>query len=176
MLHSVQKYLQGILNGLQTPLTEPLVCVIADPVIADAAQAPYAYLWGGRGELARRTAPRGPAWQTWKWWTMCSVVCVMSIDDPNVDDAFPLVIDQINGVLSATKPMPAVVTDAVTGYQSQILSLGEKATLDYARLRTTGATGGELVKFAADLELYLEEDVAFPMGSFYAQQAQSDGG
>lgn len=165
-LNSTMQYVKGLLDGLVSPQAAPLEAVIADPVIGDIAQNPIAYLWNGTGTLKRQTMPRPVAWQKWSWTFAVALIAVMDVDDPTLETAFPLLIDQINALFSVT-PIPVVIADPITGYQSQVLSFGEMSRTDYARSQATGQDGQSLVRFAADISVTLEEAVSFPLGSYY---------
>jgi hypothetical protein len=161
-LNSVQSYIREACDGLTLagPTNWELVAVISDPVIADVATGPILFIWAAHGHKVRRTMPRPIAWQRWEWKVSASLVAVMDIDDPNLDNAFPLALDSIDGFIS-TLPTPVIIVDPQTGKKSQALNIGEETDLDYARMVTTGADGQGLVQFGADLVINLFEDVSY---------------
>ncbi len=161
MLNSIQQFLKTTFSGMTSPQMGPLQAVVMPPEDVDIALAPIAYIWAADLDVKRVSAPRGPAWQRFAWPIDVAVLAAMEIDDPNTETAFPLLIDQMMVTIGALKPMPFVLTDAVTGFQTQVVSLGERWKASYARVRTTGATGVDLVRFGAELTLHVEEDVAF---------------
>lgn len=165
--NSVTVYVKNLLQGLESPQLPPLNVVISDPVWADIAAAPIAYIWAARGELfERQTAPRPIAWQKWKWTLTCSMLTVMDRDDPTISSAFPLLIDQVNAAV-ATTPIVAVIQDPVTGFQSQVLAIGEHSQHEYARLKATGSGGEELVRLGVDLQIELIESISYFYSTYY---------
>jgi hypothetical protein len=164
-LNSVQHYVRDVLDGLalEGPSNWSLTAVISDPVIADVAQGPILYIWAGRGTKKRHTMPRPIAWQRYEWVISASLIAVMNIDDPNLDSAFPLALQSIDGYLS-TLPVPVIITDPDTGLKSQALNIGEELSMDYARMHTTGSEGEGLVQFGADITIDLKEDVSYLSG------------
>jgi hypothetical protein len=165
-LNSVQLYVKGLLDGLANPQLPDLIAVISDPVMADAAMDPFAYVWGATGHKERQTAPRPVAWQKWLWDIEVSVVNVREIDSPDLDTAFPLLLDQIDAKLSTT-PMTVKITDPITNFDSQILAVGEHTDLKYSRLKTTGVDSQGIIQFGCDFTCRIEEAVSYYKGSPY---------
>lgn len=167
MLNSVQWWLQQTLDGLASPQMGNLQAVIQPPVDVEEASEPICYIWAADVTVDRQSAPRPKAWQNFNWSVDVAVMASMDLDDPTQDSAFPLLLDQIVVTL-AQVAMPFVLTDPVTGFQTQILSLGEKLSNKYARVRiAAGPTGGALVKFGSELTLTVEEKVSFLSGYPY---------
>jgi len=165
MLNSVQYYVQGLLNGATSPYLEPMDCLLAPPVDTDVT-TPTCYLWAGKGKQIRQTAPRPVAYKKQTWEVEGALAVVMDFDDPNLNSAFPLLIDQLTATLNIT-PCPVVITDPDTGFQTQVLSIGELLDYNYARVMTTGAEGQGLVKFICELMITVEEKIEFMPGSYY---------
>lgn len=169
MLNSVQQYVKGILQGLETPLTNPLVSVVMPPVLADAADGPTAYVWGTRLTGARQTSPR-PFGQMKLVWD-CSVALTEAFDqdDPNVEQAFPLVIDQIQALMMTTplQQKGVYLVDPTTGNKTQLVAIGERFSFEYTAVTTTSGPGVGLLVFACDITFVAEELVSFNPGSYY---------
>ena len=66
-----------------------------------------------------------------------------------------------------TVPNPSILTDSVTGFESQNIAFGEKFTADYEPMHTTGTQGQGFAVFKAYIVATLEEDVNFLKGTFY---------
>lgn len=175
MLSSIQSWLKdgtggpaGItgLNGLISPQMQALQAVVQPPVDVQDATNPIAYIWAADSDQSRMSAPRPIGLSKIVWKVDVAVMAGMDIDDPTQETAFPLLLDQIRAYLN-TVAMPFYLTDAVTGFVSQIVSVGEKMSSKYARVRTTGPTGVGLVKFGAELVLTIEENVSYQPGGPY---------
>lgn len=173
MLAAVQQYLKDpLLDGLQNPLLDPLEAVIQPPVLMDTADHPYAFIWAGRALEKRQTAPRAirqagggirpGGYQLMTWEIAVRLFTVMSQEDPNIELAFPALIDAVLLQLNTTE-IPIITTDPVTGQQSQILTIAENVTMEYATARVTVAGQG-VVRFACDLIVDVEEKVAWSEG------------
>ena len=175
MLASVQYYLKGELAGLQSAMLDPLEAVIQPPVLADIADHPYAYIWAGRGQEATQTAPKvyrnvnadgsltqggylKMTWQIAVW-----LYALMAQDDPNIELAFPALIDMVTFQLNTTPPT-VNVTDPVTGQLSELINIAQKVEIEYATaLVTTGPAAG-LVRFGCEFIVYVEEKTAWTEG------------
>jgi hypothetical protein len=173
MLASVQYWLKGLLNGLQNPMLNPLEAVIQPPVLADTGDHPYAYIWAGRGHEARQTAPRAirqpsgavnpGGYQKMIWKTDVRLYTVMAQEDPNIELAFPALIDVTVRWLNTTQ-IPIIITDPVTGQQSQILTMAETLDLNYATSVTTMSTGQGIIRFGCDFVVEVQEKVSWTEG------------
>ena len=169
MLNSVQHYVKGLLDNLPTLMTEPIKAYVQPPQLADAAGGPVAYVWGGRLNVSRQTAPRIRGQQNFNWDVSVAVTQAFDQDAPNLESAFPLVLDQIMATV-ATTPLQVKgvwLTDPDTGVQTQLLSIGEHFSLDYTSVATTSGAGVGLWVFAADISFPLEEKVSFQPGTYY---------
>jgi hypothetical protein len=135
--------------------------------MANSASAPAAYIWGGRMTGARQSAPRPQGFYKFTWQVDIQLTQGMNLDDPALDTAFPLVIDQVLAQF-LVYPADAVVpwTDPVTGFQTQFLNVGEKWSVDYTRIRAN-ASGQGFALFAADMVMTVEETANFLPGSYY---------
>ncbi len=173
MLASVQFYVKGQLNGLQSAMLDPLEAVIQPPVLADIADHPYAYIWAGRGTETTQTAPKvyrlmdnsltQGGYLKVKWQIDVRLYTLMNPDDPNIELAFPALIDMVTYQMNTTPPT-AVITDPVTGQQSQLIKIGQEVDLDYASaLVTTGPAAGN-VRFGCDMIVNIEEKTAWTEG------------
>jgi hypothetical protein len=173
MLTAVQFYLKGLLDQLQSPMLDPLEALIQPPVLADVADHPFAYIWAGRGSERRQTAPRAirqpsgainpGGYQKMTWKVDVRLYTVMAQEDPNIELAFPALIDATTKELNTTQ-IPIVVTDPVTGQQTQILTIAETVDLDYATSVTTSAEGQGLIRFGCDLSVEVQEKVSWTEG------------
>lgn len=172
MLASTQLYIKGLLNGLQSKQLDPVEAVIQPPVLMDSADHPYAFIWGGRATEKRQTAPRAirqasgaiapGGYQKMNWDIAVRLYTIMGQDDPNVETAFPTLIDATLRWLNTTQ-IPIIVVDPTTGQNSQILTIAENVAMEYATAKVT--IGGQgIVRFACDLIVDVEEKVAWSEG------------
>lgn len=166
MLNAIQQWFKANLDGLTSPLFPPLQAVVQPPVDVAAASPPIAYIWAADTDVERVSAPRPIGLQKGIWPVDVAVIAAMDIDDPNAEQAFPLLLDQMQAYMATYSPMPFFLTDPVTGYRTQIISLGEKWSLRYAKVRVPGG-GQTLVKFGADFRWHVEENFSFQPGSYY---------
>lgn len=171
MLNSVQHYIKDIINRQATPLTDPILAYLTPPQLADAVGNPIAYVSGGHLAANRQTAPRPFGQQKLTWIVTVSLTQAFNMDDPNIDSAFPLVIDQVMALFMTTPLQHRGVwlTDSVTGNVTQLLAVGEVYVMDHTAVATSGAPGEGLWVYAADLSLTVEELVSFNPGSYYNQ-------
>jgi hypothetical protein len=176
-LNAVQKFVRDQLQGLKSQYLPGLVVVIEPPPTGAVAPEPRCYIWAAEGHQERQTMPRTQPGGTggyveWLWRVDLGVVCTMAIGDPNIDAAFPLLIDQIVAALNLI-PLAQFITDPDTQVQSQLLSIAEVVDVAYARVRTTGATGGATTKFAASLTVQVKEAISYNAPSYYNAVGQS---
>jgi len=165
---------------VKVPFGDPLTAVIAPPQLADIASGPFAYVWGARLVAGRQTAPRtlmgGTGGQSKLVWD-ASVAVTQAIDpdDPNIDSAFPLVLDQIMATVMLTplQQTGVYLTDPDTGNKTQLLLVGERYSLDYTVVSQSGPSGKGLWIYAADFTFPVEEVFSLPVGTFYNPTAPS---
>jgi hypothetical protein len=139
VLSSVQKYVQGLINGLPLPLpgTPPLTAWITPPNL-EQATGPRGYVWGGRVNVARQTAPRGPGMKRFPWSVDVYLVYLDTPDNARANEPFPLIIDTVMTTFMSTV-MPLwidangvpVGPNAASQTDTQIQAIGETMTLDY---------------------------------------------
>jgi hypothetical protein len=169
MLNSVQHYVRDVVQGIPTPLTDPVQAFLTPPQLADAAGGPLAYVWGGRLQVNRQTTPRPFGQQKFMWIVTVSITEAFDQDDPTIDSAFPLVVDQVMATFQTTALQTKGVwlTDPVTGNVTQLLAVGEVFQMEHTAVFTTGGPGEGLWLYAADISLTVEELVSFNPGSYY---------
>ena len=147
MLGSVQLYVKGILDGLLLPrgIPGPRVARITPPVV-EKISAPRAYVWGGRLQAARQTAPRGPGFKRFPWTVDVWLAYLDTPDDAFQNEPFPLVIDAVMLAFMRTV-MPLFIDaqgnpvgpNATSETDTQILGIGEDFDLEYPPERTVTA-------------------------------------
>ncbi len=93
--------------------------------------APQIYIWGGRIKEDRLTLPRPSGNKFLRHQVDVYPTLAMANDDPNLDTAFPALLDAIMETLRTT-PIGIVITDPVTGGTSQLQNVGEEMSVDYA--------------------------------------------
>ena len=134
-LVAVQEFVQGVVTGVTVAAyPSPLVSYIAPPIPGDAG-VPGAYIWGGTMTEKRQTAPRGQGFKELLWMVDIWLLVIQSNDRVDSDTAFPSLADAVMAALRATS-MPVMITDPVSGVQSQVISVGEQFDLDYSPVHT----------------------------------------
>lgn len=132
-LNSVQQYVQAQLVGLTVPQNATPDVYIEPPVPGDAT-VPQIYVWGGQLTETRDTMPRGGGRKLLKWNVSIFVFSPDEADAPNIDTAFPVLLDTLAATLRAIV-LPVAITDSVTAVASEILFIGEDLTIHYGQPR-----------------------------------------
>jgi hypothetical protein len=138
LLGSLQFYLKGIIDGLAVPALGKEITARITPPIWDKADAPRAYIWGGRLAAARQTAPRGPGFTAYPWTADIYLAYLAGATQAFEDEPFPGVVDAVLKALQAA-PMPTFITaggvpvgpNQVNPTDTQIQAIGERFELDY---------------------------------------------
>lgn len=143
-LYSVSRYVQGLING--TPLPDavpgPLVAYITPPM-SEKLSAPRAYVWPGRTQVTRQTAPRGAGFRKRTWPIDIYLNYMDTPDDALANEPFMQVVDAVTDVFETTL-MPLFIDaqgnpvgqSATSATDTQILGIGEDWGLDYPPERT----------------------------------------
>jgi hypothetical protein len=169
-LNAVLQYTKSLLDELQSPLLSPLEAVVQPPVLSDVADHPYCFIWGAHSPIKRQTAPRAirlvgggiqqGGYQQADWQITCRLYTVLAQTDPDIEMAFPGLVDAVILELSTT-PIAIVTTDPLTGQQLQILTIGESMTIDYASaVAVANGTGQGIIRFGCDVQTLVQEKLA----------------
>lgn len=145
-LFSTSKYIQGLIDGTPMPpgIPGPLTAWITPPV-AEQISAPRAYVWGGKVNSGRQTAPRGMGFRKRPWVIDVYLSYMDSPDDALANEPFAQVIDTVTEVFE-TAVMPVFIgplgnvveeSAAADATYTQIQAIGESWSLSYAPERTT---------------------------------------
>lgn len=134
-LVTVQSWIKSLLDELVLPgiVQEPLAAYIAPPDPNDEGPTPTAYIWPSGGHEFRQSIPRNTGPGTPAGWKNVApdieiyLTWFDSPDDPNIESAFPAVIDKVLQVLR-TSPDPATITDPNSGLVCQLAGVGEHLT------------------------------------------------
>jgi hypothetical protein len=135
-------YVKSLLNGITPPgatgVRSPIQAFIT-PLTPDVNPDGIArvYVWPASGPERRRAMPRntGPSYTTAGVKQIIHDLQVFLVwmdnpDDQNADINFPLLIDYVMFILR-TSPNPDVYTDAVTGFQSSFVNVGEDMSYEF---------------------------------------------
>ena len=162
-LYSVARYVKGLIDGTPMPsgVPGPLVAYITPPV-SEKLSAPRAYIWPGRAQVARQTAPRGQGFRKRTWPIDIYVNYMDTPDDALANEPFLQVVDAVTGVFEATV-MPLFIDslgnpvgpNATSATDTQILSIGEDWALDYPPERTV--MNLRQLWFSTGIKLQVEE-------------------
>jgi hypothetical protein len=163
-INTVQWYLKGLLDQLPLPLTlGTLNAFIQPPNPGDGTQ-PGVYIWGSRGNEARKTVPRA---QSGNLSTGGHKTLTHSVDawiiwlgpavDTQQDVLFPALIDKIMAVLRNTPILDGTqhAVDPVTGELSQLLNVGERMDWEYAPVRAV--LDQRYLRYDARITIEIEE-------------------
>jgi hypothetical protein len=134
---------QGLLDGIIVPGNTRQLQAYITPEDPHDEPNPAAYIWPARGEEQRQSLPRAnvPGVITPGWKTIVHDIDVYLTwfndgQGADADVVFPAVIDAVMDVLRSSAD-PAVLTDALTGRESQLIDLGERMTYTLAGVRST---------------------------------------
>lgn len=138
MLYSVQRYAQGIVDGIVMPDGLPPLTAWVTPPVVEQADGPRAYTWGGRAHGSRQTAPRTAGMKKIQWVTDIWLAFLDTPDDALANESFPKVIDAVLWAFFTTV-MPvfidvngnAVGPNATSPSDTQIQAVGESWDLEY---------------------------------------------
>lgn len=132
---TVQTWIKQMLDQLIIPGPAgigPLEAFITPPDPRDSPP-PAAYIWPSDGTERRQTIPRNTGPGTASGWKEISpsievyLTWFNTAEDPNVDNAFPSVIDAVMQALR-TSPDPAEVIDPNSGLVCHLVGVGEHMT------------------------------------------------
>lgn len=163
-LNSMQQYVKGLLDGAQLPLNLGTLQVFITPPDPGDGTEPTVYIWGSIANERRQSMPRHQpgSYSTGGfklidhaidlWLTFCGYA-----DDEMVDSQFPIVIDAVCAILRDTLMPKINVIDEVTGQLSDILSIGEKISWDYAPVRSLDDQ--RMLRFTSRIVLELTEKI-----------------
>ena len=132
---SALAYVQGLLDNLPMPPplgVDPLDAYVIPPDPNVQTTTPAVYVWPTRfkeardpkyaGSMSRNQGPGTPAgFKTIVHSLDLFIVWMGAGDDPS----FPGIVDAVMAALRFSFPMPVLVTDPNTGFESQISNLGE---------------------------------------------------
>ena len=140
----MQLYIQSVLQGAIAPVasggeslvySQPAAVYIAPPTPAVSGDVPQVYIWGGRKVENRWTMGGRTGGNKRLAWEIDIYVWIPDYADaPNIDQAMPLVSDNVDHVLRLVKVnsgLPVQITDPTTGVVSNVIDIGERMTLSY---------------------------------------------
>lgn len=128
-LNGVENYLLGGLDGLPTPSTPPVQAWVFPPSIVQTTESPQLFIWAASLTESRMTMPRG-AGQKMARYPVSMTLQFATPPDPDLPQAFPLVIDAVRAYLRAIK-LPAEVVDPTTGEITWLVDIGETISVTY---------------------------------------------
>jgi|ERR1039457_4368672 hypothetical protein len=138
-LNSIQNLVVTQLDGLAMPDGIPnAIAYVAPPVVEDMAEQPLIFVWGGRLSEKRQTMAGGRSatinttsgFRTLDWEIDVFIKYAMANDNTDIQNLFPLAIDLVMQKLRGIT-MPQKITDAVTGWPSQVVLIGEDMEMHY---------------------------------------------
>jgi hypothetical protein len=125
---------------------------VTPPTIEDL-DAPTAYIWAGRLRIKRQTMPRGAGFKHLAWMVDIYLAYETNPDSPTVDQEFPVIVDAVMNKLWTTQT-PLIITDPVTGQESQLLNVGEDFQFEYPPERTPATLRMLYYSARIGMELY----------------------
>ena len=168
-LNSVVHYVQGLLDGLPSPQYAPAVAYVSAGIpVPDVNQqldiggtlrpVPIIYIWAVTIHEDRQTMPRGPGWKKLTYRLDVILQVMEDPDDVQRPTAFSCLYDAVRFAVNIT-PITTFITDPVTGYQSQVLQIGEELDSEIFVPENIGPGGQGWVRSGARLTLKIEEAV-----------------
>jgi hypothetical protein len=164
-LYSVACYVRGVADGLPMPqgVPGPLKAYITPPV-SEKLKEPRAYIWPGRVDVARQSAPRGPGFRKRTWPVSLYLGYLDTPDDALANEPFMQVIDAVTDAFETTV-MPLFIDaagnpvgpNATAATDTQITSIGENWGMDYPPERTTMSL--RQLWFSTEIQLRITEVV-----------------
>lgn len=115
---------------------------------------PHIFVWGSRWDETRQAGRRGFGFKQADYKVRVYIMYIVPADDPDRDYTFPLLIDVVLAKLRGTQ-LAINITDPITGLKSQLLSIGERMSIEYSTPRAT--EDQRLLLYAALVETYLKE-------------------
>lgn len=143
-LNSVQLFVRDVLDQMLLPLQLGNLAAYITPPDQGDGTVPGAYVWGSAGNESRRATPRAQpnnlpsgAWKCAEHHFDVWLIWIGTIEDPDVDMQFPIIIDAVMAKLRNTPllDMQGVLTDPVNGAVSHLLNLGEDMSWVYSPVR-----------------------------------------
>jgi hypothetical protein len=125
---------------------------ISPPDPEESQRNPHTYVWASRGPENRNSGkrnpppvgaplyrPRAPAgWKILKHTVEVYITWFNDNTDPQINAAFPLVIDIVMDILRCCS-MPLDLIDPATGISCQLINLGEVLNYEYVPVRSTAS-------------------------------------
>ncbi len=160
MLNSVQQYVKGIITNAAITTTDYPggVNVYIAPPMVDTPTTPTVYIWGSTYDINLQTAPRIGGYFKVNYEVSIWTIVPDQPDYSGADYAFPVVIDALTQ-LFCTTPMPVVITDPQTNFETQIISVGVKLSGEYAPVMQLGDQAW--VYYSHEHRLHIEEKVQY---------------
>ena len=104
----------------------------------------------------RQTAPRPVAWASRKYAFQILFVVIDYADAENRESAFTCLADALDIAMSTTL-MPLIITDPDTGWQSQIVGIGEVETTEMFLPETIGDESGSYLRYSYRCSMDIQE-------------------
>ena len=164
-INSTQLYIKNMLDGLIVPGNSRALEAYITPEDPRDEENPAAYIWPTQGSENRQAVPRvgadaaNPAQAGWKESTHELDVWLTWFNDdsdPNADISFPAVVDVVMYTLRSSAN-PAVITDPLTGLESQLIDVGERMAYHMAGVHSTADQ--RWLRYDAQLTLTIIEEL-----------------
>lgn len=144
-VNTVHQALLGILDGLILPGTAGTLEAFITPPDPREEPPPAIYIWGARGDERRQALPRGntpgagslAGWKELDHSVDCYLTWFGEDSDSDADTSFIAVLDAVMMALRASGKSPFYTSDPLTGYQSDLVDIGERLEYQLAPPRST---------------------------------------
>jgi hypothetical protein len=174
----VSQYIKGLVNGLPSPQYPPIQAFVSANLEVPAVwqsipmggiqrPVPWAYVWPNVTHEDRQTMPRvrpGVAPGAWKKMTYRVELILQVVEDaadPMRETAFMCLVDTVDAMLNTTPLIATVTTDPITGFQSQIIQIGEEQDFELFIPDGVSIGGQGFLRSVARATLKVEEAVAY---------------
>ncbi|MES1975823.1 MAG: hypothetical protein V4472_25475 [Pseudomonadota bacterium] len=151
-------YVKSLVDGLQSPYYAPVRAIVTNNIALPEQYTsqdtggvelpvPFAFLFATTTTKHRQTAPRPMAWSARKYDFQILFSVIDHADAPNREAAFNCLCDALDIALSTTL-MPLIITDPDTGWQSQIVGIGEVESTELFLPETIGDDSGSFLRYS----------------------------
>lgn len=134
-LNAVETWARTLVTGVTSPLYQTAVKSYTTPPNPGKITGPVAYVWATSGPNVRQTAPRGHGFRKTTWIVTTWLMMIGQAADPKAAQPFNCLVDAVVEAWVTAK-IPFLYTTPYTTQTSQILTPGERFTIEKAPAHT----------------------------------------
>lgn len=176
-VNSIGKFVKATCEGITSQYLPPVVALLAGeilpPIVPGAepfgisnSPIPYAFVWIHPWDEKRESEPRHDptaipgAWKKASYAVEVDLEVQMDASAAHRDSAFPCLIDAVQVVFNQIT-IPQTLTDPDTGFQSELLTIGEVIRGEQFAPEALGTADQGLMKYGAVLIIEVEEMIQY---------------